>query len=214
MRTNPFADTLAFLMQNWWPIYAFWLLLGSSIALALVNLARDPQQRSARHAWMWIMRLLIGGMWWQQTLWKLPPTYTDNPDGVSGGLHYWIGEMVQHAAFSSQSWLVQHVVQPNFYVFAPQVYVTEVAIAVSLMLGILTRIGGLLGALMAVNLWLGLYRAGYEWPWAYFFLIVLQITFIVYAAGRSLGLDAMLHRSALLRVTSKSSLARLLPWLS
>src|SRR5918992_1434779 len=105
MRTNPFADTLAFLMQNWWPIYAFWLLLGSSIALALVNLARDPQQRSARHAWMWIMRLLIGGMWWQQTLWKLPPTYTDSPDGVSGGVPFWGGENGQASAFCIQNLL-------------------------------------------------------------------------------------------------------------
>ena len=214
MRTNPFTDTLAFLMQSWWPIYVFWLLLIGSIVIALVNLAWDPEQRSGRHVWMWLMRLFIGGMWWQQTLWKLPPTYTDNPDGVSGGLHYWIGEMVQHAAFSSQSWVVQHVVQPHFYVFAPQVYVAEVAIAVSLMLGIVTRIGGLLGALMAVNLWLGLYQASYEWPWAYFFLILLQITFIVYAAGRSLGLDAMLQRPTLLRVRAKAPLARLLAWLT
>src|SRR5687768_71150 len=73
MRTNPFADTLAFLMQNWWPIYVFWLLLLGSIAIALVNLARDSEQRSGRHVWMWILRLFIGGLWWQQTLWKLPP---------------------------------------------------------------------------------------------------------------------------------------------
>jgi uncharacterized membrane protein YphA (DoxX/SURF4 family) len=201
-------------MQQWWPIYIFWLLLLGSIGIALVNLARDPEQRTGRHVWMWMLRLFIGGMWWQQTLWKLPPTYTDNPDGVSGGLHFWINEMIQHAAFSSQSWLVEHIIQPNFYVFAPQVYVTEVIIAISLMLGIFTRLGGLLGALMATNLWFGLYRAAYEWPWAYFFLLVLQITFIVYAAGRSLGLDAVLRRSPQLPSASKGSAARLLSWLT
>jgi len=214
MRTNPFSDTLGFLMQHWWPIYLFWLLLLGSIGIALVNLARHPEQRTGRHLWMWILRLCIGGLWWQQTLWKLPPTYTDNPDGVSGGLHYWVGEMIQHAAFSSQSWLVQHVIQPFFYVFAPQVYVTEVAIAISLMLGIFSRVGGLLGALMATNLWLGLYRADDEWPWAYFFLLLLQITVIVYAAGRSLGLDAILRRSLLSDIEAKSSFARWLPWLT
>ena len=96
---NPFADTLGFLMRAAWPIYVFWVLLVGSIGIALFNLASDPAQRTLRHGWMWLMRLFIGGLWWQQTLWKLPPTYTDNPDGVSGGLHYWIGEMVQHAAF-------------------------------------------------------------------------------------------------------------------
>ncbi len=214
MRVNPLWDTFNFLTQNWWPIYVFWLLLLGSIGIALVNLARHPQQRTGRHLWTWVLRVFIGGLWWQQTLWKLPPTYTDNPDGVSGGLHFWIGEMIQHAAFSAQSWLVQHVVQPNFYLFAPQVYLTEVAIAVSLMLGLLTRVGGLLGALMATNLWLGLYRANYEWPWAYFFLILLQITLTVYAAGRSLGLDAMLIRPDGLQIKAKGPLARLLFWLT
>jgi uncharacterized membrane protein YphA (DoxX/SURF4 family) len=210
MRVNPFSDTFAFLTQHWWPIYIFWLLLLGSIGIALVNLARDPEQRTGRHLWMWIMRLFVGGLWWQQTLWKLPPTYTDNPDGVSGGLHYWVGEMIPQAAFSGQSWLVQHIIQPNFYIFAPQVYLTEVAIAISLMLGLLTRVGGILGALMATNLWLGLYRADYEWPWTYFFLLLLQITLTVYAAGRSLGLDAMLHDSDRLGVKGEGALARLL----
>jgi uncharacterized membrane protein YphA (DoxX/SURF4 family) len=214
MRVNPFSDTLTFLTQNWWPIYVFWLLLLGSIGIALVTLARHPEQRTGRHVWMWLLRLFIGGLWWQQTLWKLPPTYTDSPDGVSGGLHFWIGEMIQHSAFSAQSWLVQHVIQPNFYVFAPQVYLTEVIIAITLMLGLLTRVGGLLGALMATNLWLGLYRANYEWPWAYFFLILLQITLTVYAAGRSLGIDAMLNRPDLSSMKAKTPLARLLFWLA
>jgi uncharacterized membrane protein YphA (DoxX/SURF4 family) len=211
---NPFTDTLGFLMRAAWPIYVFWVLLGGSIGIALFNLIQDPAQRTVRHVWMWLARLLIGGLWWQQTLWKLPPTYTDNPDGVSGGLHYWVGEMVQHAAFSWQSAFVAQVVQPHFYLFAPQVYGTEVVIAISLLLGLFTKIGGVLGALMAINLWLGLYRAPYEWPWAYFFLILLQITFIVYSAGRSLGIDAILHRRGQLALQPKGSLARLLSWLT
>lgn len=49
-------------------------------------------------------------------------------------------------------------------------------------------------ALMAINLWLGLYRSQSEWPWTYFFLVVLQIMFMAYRSGRSLGLDALIHR--------------------
>jgi uncharacterized membrane protein YphA (DoxX/SURF4 family) len=211
---NPFADTLGFLLRREWPIYVFWVLLVGNIGIALFNLASDPAQRTLRHVWMWLLRLLIGGLWWQQTLWKLPPTYTDNPDGVSGGLHYWVGEMVQHAAFSWHSAFVAQVIQPYFYFFAPQVYAAEVMIAISLLLGLFTKVGGVLGALMAINLWLGLYRAPNEWPWAYFFLILLQITFIVYAAGRSLGLDAVLNRRGQLALRPKGSLAYRLTWLT
>jgi uncharacterized membrane protein YphA (DoxX/SURF4 family) len=163
---------------------------------------------------MWLARLFIGGLWWQQTLWKLPPTYTDSPDGVSGGLHYWVGEMVQHSAFGIQSWLVEKVIQPNFYVLAPQVYAAEVIIAVSLLLGVFTRLGGALGALMAMNLWLGLYRAPYEWPWTYFFLIVLQGTFAVLHAGQSLGLDAILARREQTQPKPEGTAARVLAYLT
>jgi thiosulfate dehydrogenase [quinone] large subunit len=211
---NPFADTLAFLTRNEWPIYVFWLLLLGSLGIAVVNLLQDPAQRMGRHVWMWVARLLIGGLWWQQTLWKLPPTYTDSPDGVSGGLHYWVGEMVQHSAFGIQSWLVEKVIQPHFYFFAPQVYAAEVIIAVSLLLGVFTRLGGVLGALMAMNLWLGLYRASYEWPWTYFFLILLQATFAVLHAGRSLGLDAILARREQAQPKPEGAAARVLAYLT
>jgi hypothetical protein len=211
---NPFTDTLAFLTRNEWPIYVFWLLLLGSLGIAAFNLLQDPAQRTGRHVWMWVARLLIGGLWWQQTLWKLPPTYTDSPDGVSGGLHYWVGEMVQHSAFGIQSWLVEKVIQPHFYFFAPQVYLTEVIIAVSLLLGVFTRLGGVLGALMAMNLWLGLYRAPYEWPWAYFFLIMLQTTFVVLHAGRSLGFDAILARREQSQAKPEGAAARILAYLT
>jgi len=210
---NPFSDTLAFLMRGEWPIYVFWLLLLGSIAIASVNLTSDPAQRTATHVWMWITRLLIGAMWWQQTLWKLPPTYTDHADGVTGGLHQWVGEMVGNAAFSWQSAFVKEIVQPYFYFFAPQVYAIEVLIALSLMLGLFTRAGGALGALMAMNLWLGLYRAPYEWPWTYFFLILLQTTFVVLQAGQSLGIDAMVARREQAESQPKGAAARVLAYL-
>ena len=68
------------------------------------------------------------------------------------------------------------------------------AIAVSLILGVLTRVGAALGALMAINLWLGLYNAAGEWPWTYMFLVVIQLLFVIDPPGRSLGIDALLWR--------------------
>ncbi|HYB76959.1 MAG TPA: DoxX family protein [Candidatus Bathyarchaeia archaeon] len=190
MRKNPFSDTLSFLTTGGWTTVVFWLLLLASVGIAFLNFRRDPRQRSALHVWNWLSRLFIGALWWQQSLWKLPPTYTDQPDG-SGGLRYWIGQMIQGAAFPVQADFVKKIVLPHFYFFAPQVYAGEVLLAMSLMLGLFTRVGGFLGALMAVNLWLGLYRLNSEWPWTYFFLIVIQIMFVAYRPGRSLGLDAL-----------------------
>jgi hypothetical protein len=53
-----------------------------------------------------------------------------------------------------------------------------------------------LGALMAINLWLGLYNAPGEWPWTYMFLVVLQLIFLINPPGRSLGIDALAWRRA------------------
>ena len=191
MRTNPFTDSVDFLFHSalWW---IFVILVVASLAIACVNLARDENQRNLENLSTYVLRFFIGCMWWQQTLWKLPPTYTDLPDG-SGGLRYWVSKMLTGAAFSWHSDLVQNVVLPHFLLFAPLVYAAEVFIGISLMLGLATRLGALLGALMAINLWLGLYRTPNEWPWTYFFLIVIQLLFVIYHAGRSLGADALIR---------------------
>lgn len=193
MRTNPFSDVLDFLTGGEWTSYVFALLVLASVAIAGVNLWREASQRSVLHLWNWLVRLFIGGLWWQQSLWKLPPTYTDNPDG-SGGLRYWMGEMVKWASTGLQRHFVKEVVLPHFYFFAPQVYFSEVLIAVTLIVGLFSRLGAFVGALMAINLWLGLYRSPAEWPWTYFFLIIVQVMLLVQRPGRSLGLDAILLR--------------------
>jgi hypothetical protein len=61
------------------------------------------------------------------------------------------------------------------------------------MLGLLTRLGAIFGTLMAVNLWLGLYSAPGEWPWTYFFLIVIQALFVIDPPGLSLGADVLIN---------------------
>jgi uncharacterized membrane protein YphA (DoxX/SURF4 family) len=193
MRTNPFSDALDFLTQGEWTSYVFWLLIIASIVIAAVNLVRDSSQRSVLHLWNWLARFFIGALWWQQSLWKLPPTYTDNPDG-SGGLRYWMGEMAKWASTGLQRQFVKDIVLPHFYFFAPQVYFSEVLIAFTLILGLFSQLGAFMGALLAINLWLGLYRSPAEWPWTYFFLIVVQIMFLFQRPGRSLGLDAILVR--------------------
>jgi uncharacterized membrane protein YphA (DoxX/SURF4 family) len=101
-------------------------------------------------------------------------------------------QMVEHASIELQGALVGRFVVPNIAVFGPLIYLIEVAIGISLMLGLLSRLGALMGALMAINLWLGLYSAPNEWPWTYFFLIVIQTLFVIDPPGRALGADALI----------------------
>jgi hypothetical protein len=194
MNPNPFSDVFAFLLQPGWTTAIFWLLLAASAAIAAYAWRTIPEQRSLAHLGNWSVRLLIGAMWWQQSLWKLPPYYTDQPQEPFGttGLAYWMGLLGKHAAVPLQADFVNNIVLPHFYLFAPFVYAAEVATAISLILGCCVRLGGVIGALQILNLWLGLYSAPGEWPWTYFFLLLLMVSFALHHYGRSLGLDAII----------------------
>lgn len=194
MNHNPISDVIGFLQQPNWTTVVFWVLVLASIAIAVYAFSTIRSQRNATHVCDWAFRLLIGCMWWQQTLWKLPPYYTDHPDQPFGetGLAYWMGVMGKSAAIPLQADFVSNIVLPHFYLFAPIVYALEVLTAVSLILGIFVRFWGVIGALQILNLWLGLYNAEGEWPWTYFFLLVLQLIFAIHRYGRSLGLDALI----------------------
>jgi len=192
MRPNPLNDTVHFLIQPAWSTPVFWVLLLASIVVALLVWARDPLQRAPRDVALWVLRVLVGAMWWQQSLWKIPPNFD--------GLKYWMGQEAEHAATVLQGDLVRDVVLPNLNLFGPLVYLVEVAIGVSLLLGVLSRVGAALGLLMGLNLWLGLYSAPGEWPWTYMFLCVIQALFVLDPPGRVLGVDALLRRRAAGRV--------------
>jgi hypothetical protein len=140
----------------------------------------------------------IGAMWWQATLWKLPPLYTDEPGQPFGktGLAFWMIRLGKTAALRVQADFVNHIVLPHFHLFAPVVYGLEVLTAASLILGLFVRFWGFVGALQILNLWLGLYNDYYSWPWTYFFLMVLMLIFAIHRYGRSLGFDAVIAARA------------------
>jgi uncharacterized membrane protein YphA (DoxX/SURF4 family) len=193
MNDNPVSDLVEFLIDPIWPTSVFWLLMIGSVVIATLVWRRLPEQRCFLRLARWGFRFVMGAFWWQQSLWKLPPLYTNHPEApLTTGLAYWMGQMGKYAAVPLQADLVNNIVLPHFYLFAPIVYTAEVLTGVSLMLGVFVRLFAVIGALQILNLWLGLYNAPGEWPWTYFFLLVLQLMFAVHCYGRSLGIDAIL----------------------
>jgi uncharacterized membrane protein YphA (DoxX/SURF4 family) len=190
MRINPVVDLFAFLTR---PIYSepgfmvalYWIVALASLAVAVTAARRLPGQVDGVHIMRFAMRFIVGSMWWQQALWKFP---TD-----LGGLRYWTEQMTQHAAFEAHGAFVQSFVLPYFTPIGVAVFFIELAIGVSLMIGLLTRLSAAGGALFIANLWLGLYRVDSEWPWSYFLLIMLLVIFSVEAYGRALGCDALVR---------------------
>jgi len=210
MTENPISDLIEFLTTPSWPTPLFWLLVLASVAIASVAWRRFHEQRDLSHLAQWAIRFVMAGFWWQQTLWKLPPTFAQDPaNPLTTGLAYWMSQIGKYSAIPLQGEIFSNIVLPHFYVFAPVVYAAEVLVSVSLFLGLFTRLFAAFGAVQILNLWLGLYNAPGEWPWTYFFLLVLQLMFVVHCYGRRLGIDAFLSASEP-HVTDKGLVRRLL----
>src|ERR1700753_462533 len=198
MPISPFADVWQFLtgatgdylnQGNWrYLILAlFWALLIASIIIAIRNWRDEPAQRDGRHIGVWFARVLIGCMWFQGMLWKLPLP-------VSDGLHYWTEQESTNAAFEFHRTFLQDIVLPHMNAFGPIVFLAELIFAGSMMLGLAVRFVGVLAVLYVLQLWLGLYDNSSDWPWTYMFLVLLMFLFAVEGAGQRLGFDALLRR--------------------
>ena len=212
MRTNPFYDAWLFLIGStsdhensgigWLLTALFLALLVASIWIARRNWLRDPAQRTREHLAIWFMRVMIGAMWYQGSLWKLPLP-------VSGGFAGWTGSLAENAAFEFHKWIAKNVFVPLLPVINPLVYLTELSLAVAFILGFLVRPMGVIGMLFVAQLWLGLYLHPGEWPWLYIFLIFVQGFFVLNNAGKSLGLDALFARAPSGLFAGDGPLARL-----
>jgi len=200
MPRNPFTDVWQFLtgatgdymaLGSWrYLLVALFLaLILASLYVAACNCREDPAQRTAMHLGTWFVRVLIGCMWFEGMLWKLPLP-------VSGGLQYWVEQMGTRAAFEFHRQLVTSFLIPNLYLFGPLIFLAELTFAVSMILGLGVRLVSAIAILFVLHLWLGIYLPGSpeEWSWSYMFLATLMFLFSLYAAGRSLGLDAWLRR--------------------
>lgn len=211
MRTNPFYDAWLFLTgqtdehsgSGVGPLLMvlFLVLLAASAWIAWRNWRDDPSQRTPEHLGIWFMRVMIGVMWFQGSLWKLPLP-------VSGGLKYWTEELAQNAAFDIHKWIATNILVPLLPVLNPLVYLTELSLAVAFILGFMVRPLAVIGMLFVLHLWLGLYLHPNEWPWLYIFLIFVQGFFLLTNAGKSLGLDALLARAPFAPFAGDGKLAR------
>jgi hypothetical protein len=117
---SPFSDFLDFLLGNtddhdalgsWKYLFVvlFFALVFTSVVVAWKNWREDPSQRTGRNLAIWFVRVLVGGMWFQGMLWKLPLP-------VSGGLKYWLEQMGNRAAFAFHRELVTEFYLPYLHI--------------------------------------------------------------------------------------------------
>jgi thiosulfate dehydrogenase (quinone) large subunit len=163
-------------------------------------------------------RMAIGIFWLTQLMWKLPPTFgcpasfavSANLAHRPNGLCEWVGLMGKYSLLPAQRAFVEGVVAPHIQWIGWAIFAVEVFLAASLILGLLTRLGGLVGMIWAANLFIGLATAPTEWYWSYGMLFVLHWIFFFTTPGRVLGLDQSLMEGLEYDARSGSPMASLL----
>jgi uncharacterized membrane protein YphA (DoxX/SURF4 family) len=147
-----------------------------------------------------LSRLIIGYLWFTQLLWKLPPTFGCPADFAvstsltarTSGLCDWTGLMAIASKLPLHKAFVANIIIPNIRLLGWGIFLMEAFLAVSLVFGLFTRLGGLVGFVQAVNLYIGLTALPFEWYWTYGMLYTLHIIFFFLPPGRIWGVDSLL----------------------
>jgi hypothetical protein len=160
-----------------------------------------------------LVRGALGTIWFVETLWKLPWKNYGCPADFSlarSGLCDWIGREVANPPFGLYHSFLVNLIGPNIRFVGLGVWLAETAVALLLLLGLFTRLGGLLGTLQALNLAIGLWNVPGEWHSAYVMLVALNLIFLAIPAGRFLGTDQFLLPRLMPVADRGNALARLL----
>jgi thiosulfate dehydrogenase [quinone] large subunit len=169
-----------------------------------------------------VARLVIGYLWITQLSWKMPPTFgcpanfavSTSYASRTSGLCDWVGLMANYSILPLHAALVKSIVIPNIAWMGWFIWLMEVFIAVSLVFGVVSRLGAAVGIIQGVNLFIGLIAVPNEWYWSYGMLITLHVIFVCIPPGRVLGIDAWLRRRLSAAGTANPWVARLVPWLT
>ncbi len=101
-------------------------------------------------------------------------------------------------------WLLDNLFIPNIEIVGWLVWLAEFSVFLSMLLGILTRLGAIISIGIIGQLYIGLANVPrpLEWEWTYGAILLLSVAMLGAAAGRYLGVDAWL-RKQMSRVTGR-----------
>jgi len=132
-----------------------------------------------------VIRIGVGVMWLSNVGWKTPTAFSSLKGFTQAG--------VTHPVLAPYAWVLKHAVLPNFTIFAWGVLAIECSLAAFLLIGLFTRLFGMIGAAQAGAIGLSVALSPGEWPWSYYLMIMANIALVASAAGRVWGLDALVR---------------------
>ena len=139
-----------------------------------------------------LLRIMFGILWLDAALQKAP--WVINPQGQRfGWLSNWIWQEMQYPTLGVYKTFLENVVWPNFTFFGYMSFVVEMALGLSLLLGVCTVLSGLGGALWQCNIALGSYSVPGEWYWIWPLLIAPHLVFALSRASGKKWKETVAH---------------------
>ena len=131
---------------------------------------------------------MVGLLWLANLHWKVPPKFGED---TGGGLFKYSDSVTRHSTFAPFTWVTEQIVLPNFTLFGWLTLVTEIALAMLLLIGYRTKIVALAGAATTVPILLSViyYDRADEWSWSYFLMFGVHLLLYATDAGKYVGLD-------------------------
>jgi uncharacterized membrane protein YphA (DoxX/SURF4 family) len=160
-----------------------------------LNLVFSPAPPPARASGIGlaVLRIIAGLLWLAHVWWKLPPDFGENR---RTGLWFWTHLAVDHPVFPPYSWLVEHLVLPNFTPFGWVVLVVETLLPVLLLTGTAVRLAALIGIGQSLAIGMSVAEAPNEWPWAYAMMIGIHLVLLLGPSAQYAAVDAVRAASA------------------
>ena len=156
-------------------------------ALDLVFSPAPPPARAGGIG-LTVLRIVAGLLWLAHVWWKVPP---DFGEARRTGLWFWTHLAVDHPVFPPYSWLVEHLVLPNFTPFGWLVLVVETLLPVLLLTGTAVRLAALIGIGQSLAIGMSVAQAPNEWPWAYAMMLGIHLVLLLAPSAQYAAVDAV-----------------------
>jgi uncharacterized membrane protein YphA (DoxX/SURF4 family) len=155
-----------------------------------LNLVFSPTPPPARASGIGlaVLRIIAGLLWLAHVWWKVPPDFGENR---RTGLWFWTHLAVDHPVFPPYSWLVEHLVLPNFTPFGWLVLVVETLLPVLLLTGTAVRLAAMIGIGQSLAIGMSVAEAPNEWPWAYAMMIGIHLVLLLGPSAQYAAVDAV-----------------------
>ncbi len=156
-----------------------------------MTVSASLQARYPRYI-MVLIRLMFSYLWFEAASWKNPPTF-----GLYTGadFYYWVNNVVQHSRFTFGVSFFKAVVVPHFLFFGWVILLLEIALGISFLFGLKTRIFAAVVTVYTFFMYLGSFGIPGEWYWSYLLMTMVGLTLFAFDTSDTvLSVDHWLMR--------------------